>query len=69
MNRPGRGSLALIVRAIDLAPAAATQLGLNPEVTELFSNHEKPQVGLVRLPMKASQPEGGAVSPAPPPQP
>ncbi len=46
MNTPGGGTLALIVRAIDLTPAAATQLGLNPEVAEHFANHEKPQVGL-----------------------
>ncbi len=39
MNTPGGGTLALIVRAIDLAPAAATQLGLNPEVAEHFANH------------------------------
>ena len=45
MNTPGGGTLALIVSAIDLAPAAATQLGLNPELTELFAIHEKPQVG------------------------
>jgi len=46
MNRPGEGTLALIVHAIDLAQAASTQLGLNSVVTELFANHEKPQVGL-----------------------
>ena len=46
MNTPGGGTLALIVRAIDLTPAAATQLGLNPGVAEHFANHEKPQVGL-----------------------
>ena len=46
MNTPGGGTLALIVRAIDLAHAASTQLGLNSVVTELFANHEKPQVEL-----------------------
>ena len=46
MNTAGGGTLALIVSAINLAQAASTQLGLNPEVAEHFGNHEKPQVWL-----------------------